>query len=136
LSSDDEEYLTPKNLAKTIPRQKDCVSRLLTITRLFFYSPPEPPQNWEQINPNLNDTHSDLVEIDSTFFIVDINNCWRQPEETHSMYAEFSNASGTRFFIIQHGVVVEANFCLRRDVIVWGLSKCRGEIVCEKAVAK
>jgi hypothetical protein len=55
LSSDDEEYLTPNNVAETTPRRSDCATRFLTASRLFLNSPPEAPKNRGQIDPNLND---------------------------------------------------------------------------------
>jgi len=83
LSSDDEEYLTPNNLAQTTPRQSDRTAHILTAARLYLNSPPEALKNWGQINPNLNDYHSDPMEISSTFWIPDITDWWRQQEETH-----------------------------------------------------
>jgi hypothetical protein len=72
LSSDDEEYLTPNNVAETTPGQSDRAARLLTAARLYLNSPHEAPKNWGQINSNLNDYHSDPMEISSTFWIPDI----------------------------------------------------------------
>jgi len=73
-SSDDEEYLTPNNVAETTPGQRDRAARLLATARLYLNSPREAPKNWGQINPNLNDYHSDPMEISSTFWILDITN--------------------------------------------------------------
>jgi hypothetical protein len=70
--------MTAKNVAKTSPRQSDRAARLLSTARLYLYSPSEAPKNWGQINPNLNDYHSDPMEISSTFWIPDITNWWRQ----------------------------------------------------------
>jgi len=39
LSSGDEEYLTPKNLAETTPWWRDRAARLLTAARLYMNSP-------------------------------------------------------------------------------------------------
>jgi hypothetical protein len=72
LSSDDEEYLMPNNVAETTPGRSDCAAHLLTAARLYLNSPPEAPKNWGQINPNLNDYHSNPMEISSTFWIPDI----------------------------------------------------------------
>jgi len=83
LSSDDEEYLTPNNVAETTPGRSDHAARLLTATRFYLNSPPEAPKNWGQINPNLIDYHADPMEISSTFWITDITDWWRQQEETH-----------------------------------------------------
>jgi len=119
LSSDDEEYLTPNNVAEMTPRESDRAARLLTAARLYSNSPPEAPKNWGQINPNLNDYHSDPMEISSTFSILDITDWWRQQEETHSKCANLSNVARDIFSIIPHGVGVEASFSLGRDVIGW-----------------
>jgi len=77
LSSNDEKYLTPNNVAETTPGWSDRTARLLTAARLYLKSPPEAPKNWGQINPNLNDYHSDQMEISSTFWIPDITDWWR-----------------------------------------------------------
>ena len=76
LSSGDEEYLTPKNLAKTTPRWSNRAARSLTATRLYLNLPPELPMNWGQVNSNLDDCHSDPMEISSTFWIPDIAEWW------------------------------------------------------------
>jgi len=93
LSSDDEEYLTTNNVAEMTPGRSDRAARLLTAARLDLNSPPEPPKNWGRINPNLNDYHSDPMEISSTFWIPDITDWWRQQEEMHSKYADLSNVA-------------------------------------------
>jgi len=136
LSSDDEEYLTPKNVAETTPGRSDRAARLLTAAGLSVNSPPEAPKNWGQINPNLDDYHSDPMEISSTFWIPDITDWWRQQEETHSKYADLSNVARDIFSIIPHGVAVEASFSLGRDVIGWRQSKTTGETLREKVVAR
>jgi hypothetical protein len=106
----------------------------LTAARLYLNSPPEAPKNWGQINPNLNDYHSDPMEISSICWIPDITDWWRQQEETPSKYADLSNVAHDRFSIIPHGVAVEASFSLGRDVIAWRQSKTRGETLREKVV--
>jgi len=65
-SSDDEEYLMPNNVAKTTPGRSDRAALLLTTPTLYLNTPHELPQNCGQTNPNLNDYHSDPVEIIST----------------------------------------------------------------------
>jgi hypothetical protein len=136
LSSDDEEYLTPNNVAETTPRRSDRAAHLLTAARLYLNSPPEAPKNWGQINPNLNDYHSDPMEISSTFWIPDITNWWQQQEETHSKYADISKVVRDMFSIIPHGVGVEASFSLGRDVIGWRQSKTTGETLREKVIVR
>jgi hypothetical protein len=91
----------------------------LTAPRLYLNSPPEVPKNWRQINPNVNDYHSDPMENISTFWIPDITDWWRQQEETQSKYADLSNVARHIFSVIPHGVEVEASFSLGRDVIGW-----------------
>jgi len=135
-SSDDEEYLTPNNVAETTPGRSASAARLLTAARLYLNSPPEAPYNWGQINPNLNDYHSDPMEISSTFWIPDITDWWRQQEETHSKYADISNVARDIFSIIPHGVGVEASFSLGRDVIGWRQSKTTGETLHENVVVR
>jgi hypothetical protein len=61
----------PNNVAETTPGRSDCAARLLTAIRLYLNSPPEAPKNWGQINPNLNDYHTDPMEISITFSIPD-----------------------------------------------------------------
>jgi len=133
-SSNDEEYLTPNNVAETTPGWSDHTVHLLTAARLYLNSPPEAPKDWGQINPNLNDYHSNLMEISCTFWLPDITDWWRQQEEMHSKYAELSNVARDIFSIIPHGVRVEASFSLGQDVIGWRQSKTTGETLRKKVV--
>jgi len=134
LTSKDEEYLMPQNVAKTMPSQSDCAVSLLTAARLNSNSPPEMPQNWGQINPNFHDHHSDPREISSTFSIPDITGWWCQQEETYSKYANLSNLPGDIFHIIPHGVGDEACFSLEWDIIRWRQSKTTRETCCETVI--
>jgi hypothetical protein len=109
---------------------------LLTVARLYLNSPPEAPTNWGQINPNLNDYHSDPMESSSTCWIPDITDWWRQQEETHSKYADLSNVARDIFSIIPHRVRVETSFSLGRDVIGWRQSKTTGETLREKVIVR
>jgi len=127
LSSDDEEYLTPNNVAETTPGRSNRAARLLTAARPYWNPPPEAPKNSGQINPNLNDYHCDPMEFSSTFWRPDIPNWWRQQEETHSKYADLCNVTRNIFSIIPHGVRVEASFSLGRDGIGWRQSNTTGE---------
>jgi len=136
LSSDDEEYLTPNNVAETTPGQSDRAASLLTAARLYLNSPPEAPKNWGQINPNLHDYHSNPMEIRSTFSLPHITDWWRKQEETHSKYADHSDVACDIFSIIPHGVGVEASFSLGRDVIGWRQSKTSGETLHEKVIVR
>jgi hypothetical protein len=103
-------------VAETTLGRSDRAARLLAAARLYLNSPPELPQNWGQINPNLNDYHSDSMEISSTFWLPDITDWWQQQEETHSKYADLSNVACYIFSFIPHGVGVEASFSLGREV--------------------
>jgi len=49
LSSDDDEYLMPTNVAETTPGGSDRVARLSSAVRLYFNLPPELPQNWGKL---------------------------------------------------------------------------------------
>jgi len=77
-SSDDEQYLRPDHVDETTPGQSDLAAHLLTADRLYLNSPSEAPKHWGQINPNLNDYHSNPMEISSTFWIPDMTDWWRQ----------------------------------------------------------
>jgi hypothetical protein len=84
----------------------------LTAATLYLNSLPEAPKNWGQINPNLNDYHSDRMEISSSLWIPDITDWWRQQEAMHSKYANLSNGARDIFSILPHAVGVEASFSL------------------------
>jgi len=117
LSSDDAEYLTPNTVAELTPKRSDWAARLLITARLYLNLPAEPPNNWGQINPNLNDYHSDLTHTSSTFWSPDITDWRHQPEDTHSKSADLSNVGSDIFSIIPNGVGVEVNCSRARDVI-------------------
>jgi len=63
LSTYDEEYLMPTNVAKMRCGQSDRTAPLMTAASLYLYSPPQLPQNWGEIIRNHNDYHSDPMEI-------------------------------------------------------------------------
>jgi len=136
LSSDDEEYLMPNNVPETTPGRSNRAARVLTAVRLYLNSPPEATKNWGKSNPNLNDYHSDPMEISSTFWIPDRTDWLRQQEETHTKYADLSNVACDIFPIIPPGVGVEASFSLGRDVIGWRQSKTKGETLRQKVVVR
>jgi len=119
-----------------MPGQSYYAARLLTAARLYFSPLPEAPKNWEQINPNRNDYHSDPMEIRSTFLLPDITEWWRQQEETHSKYADLSNVARNIFSIIRRGVEVEASFSIGRDVIGWRQSETTGETLLERVIVR
>jgi hypothetical protein len=132
--SEEEEYTKPNSGAKTTPGPSDHAACLLSAARFCLNSPPEAPKNWGQINSNLNDYHSNPMEISSTFRILDISDWWHQQEEMHSKYANLSNVALNIFYIIPNGVQVEARFSLRQDVIGWRRSKTTGRTLHEKVV--
>jgi len=126
----------PNNVAEMTPGQSDHAAHSLTASSLHLNSPCELPQNWGQINLNLNDYHSNPMEISSTFWLPDITDWWQQQEETNSKYGYLSNVARNIFSIIPHGVGVEASFSLGQDVIGWKQSKTRGKTLCEKVVVR
>jgi len=136
LSSNEEEYLTRNNVAETTPGRSDRAALILTVARLYLNSPPKAPKNWGQINPNLNNYHSNAMEICSIFWISDITDWWCHQEEMHSKYTDLSNVARDIFSIIPYGVGVEASFSLARDVIGWRQSKTTGETIREKVVVR
>ena len=93
LSSDDQPYVTPNDAAETTTRCSDRTACLLTTDRLYLNSAPKAPKNWGQNDPNLNDYHCQPMEISSTFWLLDITDCWRQQEETHSKCTDVSNVA-------------------------------------------
>jgi hypothetical protein len=119
MSSDDEEYLTSDNMAETIPGRSDNAAHLWAAGGPYFTPLPETPKNWGQINPNLDDCHSDPMEFINTLWIPDITDWWYQQGETHCRNTNHSNVAHDIFSIIPHGVALEASFSLGRDVIIW-----------------
>jgi hypothetical protein len=126
----------PTNVTEMTPGQSARAVRLFTTARLYLKSPPELPPNWGQINPNLNDYHTDPMDISRTFWLPHITDWWRQQEETHSQYPDLSNVARDIVSIIPHGVGVEARVSLERDVIMWRQSKSTGETLRKKVVER
>jgi len=135
-SSDDDEYLKSKNVAKMTPGHIDRAALLLTAAGLFFNSPPYAPTNWGQMNPNLNEYHSDPFEITSPFWLSDNTNWWYQQEETLSKYADLSIVERGIMPIKPHCVGVGASFSFGRDMVGWRQSKTIGEALRETRVVK
>ena len=123
LWSDNWDYSTPKDVAETTPGWSYHAACLLTAARLYCNSPPEAPNNWGRINPNLDDYHYDPIQISSTFWLQDITDWWHQQEEMHSKYANLSNVARVIFSIISHVVGVEASFILRKMSLAAGSQK-------------
>jgi hypothetical protein len=135
-SSDDEEYIILNNVAETTLGNSDRAAHWLTAARLYLNSRSEFPQNWAQINPNLDGYHSDAMEICCTFWLPDITYWWQQLEERHWMYANLSNVAHDVFSLISLPVWVEARGSLARDVIGWMQTNTTGETILEKVIVK
>jgi hypothetical protein len=75
--------------------------------------------NWWRISANINDYHSDGIEMSSTFWIPEITNWWRQQRETHSEFAVHINDAQDIFSVIPHDVAVEASSSLGQNIISW-----------------
>jgi hypothetical protein len=133
-SSDDAEYLTPANMVESTPGRSHRTARLLTATTLYLNSPPEAPRRWGQINPNLNDYHTDAMEVSSAFWMPDITDWWRNQGILNTKYTDLDDVACEIFSIMPHGVGVEASFSLGRDVIGWKQSKTTGQTLSEKVV--
>jgi len=136
LFSDDEEYITPNNMAEITTGQSNGAAPIMTATRLRLKFPPEAVNNWGQINRNLNDYHTYPMDICSTFWIPDRTDWWRQQYKTHTKYANLSNQVREIFSIIPHGVGVVTSFSFRRDVIGWRQSKSSCETLRKKAIVR
>jgi len=136
LSSNDEECITPSNVAETTPGRSHCAAHLLTAASLNLDSPPAAQMNWWQIHPNLNDYDSDPTEISNTFSLPAITDWWGQQEEMHWKYPDLSNVACDIFSIIPHGVGVMASFSLGRDIIGWRQSKTTCETLQEKVIVR
>jgi len=52
LSSDDDDYIMPKGAGEMTPGRINRATRIFTATRLYLNSPPELPQNWDQVIQN------------------------------------------------------------------------------------
>jgi len=100
-------------VAELTPRQNDHAVRLLPTPSLHLNAPPATPKHWGPINPNLNDYHTNPMEISSTFWLPDITDWWRQQEETHSRYTDLSNGAHDMFSIVPHVVGVQASISVR-----------------------
>jgi len=134
LSHDDEHYLMPTTVAETTPRRSDCTAYLLTAARLYLISPPEAPNNWGQIDPNVNDYRPDPIVISSTFCIPNITDWWHQQEDTHAKYANHPIVACFIFAIIPDGVGGDASLSNAWDYIRLRQSTTRGEILGEQVV--
>jgi hypothetical protein len=80
MSSNDDGYMNPNNVAETANGQHNSAVRLLTVCCLYFDSPPEAPKNWWQMNRNFKNNHSGTIESSHKFRILDDTN-WRHQQE-------------------------------------------------------
>jgi len=119
-------------VAETTPRRRDRAACILTTARLCMNPLPKLPNNWGQVDLNLNDYHSNPMEISSRFWIPDIANWRRHKDETHSKYANLANVAQDIFSIIPDGVRVEGSVSLGWDVIGWIQWNTTGETVCQE----
>jgi len=125
-----------KSIAETTHRQSDWEPCLLTAARLYLNSQPESPQHWGQVDPNLNDYHSDPMENCGTFWLPDITDWCHQQEETHSKYANLSDGACDIFSILQHAVRVEATYSLGWEDISWRQSETNSETLQKQVVVE
>ena len=131
-----DKYLRPDNVAVTTPGESDRVARVWIAARLYLNSPPEAPQNWGQIYPNLNDYNSGSMEVSSTFWSLDITDLWRKKEEPEWKHADLSNVASDICFIIPPVIGVEASFPLEQEGFGWRQSKTTGETVRQMVFAR
>jgi len=136
VSSDDDEYLMPNDVAETRPARSDRAAPLLTTARLNLNSLHEAPPNWGQINRNLNDYDSDPMKICSTSWLPDIADWWRQQDETPSKYPAHSDVSRDILSNIPHVVGEEATASLGQGVIGWRQIEITGETLREEVVVR
>jgi len=136
LFSDDNEYLTPNNVAATTPGRSDRAAHIFPAARLCLNSPHAGPNTWGQTNPNLNDYHSNPMDISTTYWVLDITDWWRQQEETHSKYTDLCYVARDIVSIIPCGVTAGASFSLGRVVVRWRQSKTTGEMLCEEVIVR
>jgi hypothetical protein len=134
--SSDEEYLAPNNVAEMTRGRSDRTAGLFTAAQLYLISLPEAPKNWGEMNPNLNDVHSDPMKISSTYWVPDITNWWCQQEEMHSKYTDLSNAACDIFSTIPVSLGVKACYSFGQVVIVWRQSNTTGMTLCEKVIVR
>jgi len=121
---------------RTTPGRSDRAARLSTAAKLYLNLPPEAPKNWGQSIPNLNDYHSDPMEISSTFWSPDIRDWWCQHAEAHSKCADHSHVARGIFSIIPHGFRSQASSYHGRDVIGWKQSKTSVTTLRKKVVVR
>jgi len=136
MSHNDEEYITSKSMAETTHGPRDCTAHILTASQLYFNSQSESQKYWVQVISNPQDYHSDLMEISSTFRLLEITDWCGQQVEPHWKYTDNLNLAHDIFSPVLNGVRVEANFSLGREVIDCRQSKTTGKTLWEKVVVR
>jgi hypothetical protein len=117
LSSSDKVYLRAKSIAETTSRQSNYVSCSLTPAGLNISAPPELLHNLGQINPNINNYHTNCVGIISIYCVPDITARWCQQNQAHSKYTDHSIVAYNIFSFIPCGVRLEGSICLGLHLI-------------------
>jgi hypothetical protein len=125
VSSNNGQYLTPECFAAITHGWHNWAARVMTPSRLYSSSPHEKSKSSRQIHQNLNDNHSDPIEITRTLCLPDITNCLWQQGETHLKYAALSTVVHDRFSIIPDSVGGKASFSHRWDIIHGTVSNYR-----------
>jgi hypothetical protein len=90
--------------------------------------------NWGQINPHLNEYHSDPKEISSSFLILIIIACQDQLQEMHSKYPDLSNVARNIDSVIPDCDFMKVSISLLQDVIGLRQSKTTGNSVRKKSL--
>jgi hypothetical protein len=107
----------PKSIAEMTPGRIDWAICYMTTARHYLNSWADVPLHWQQLNPNLNDCHSDCMEISSTCWLLDITDWWCQQGEMHSKHTDTSIVAQNIISTGLQGVGVEASIALGRDII-------------------
>ena len=114
LFTDDEKYITPKNMAEKTLSKRNYAACLFIAARLYINSLPESPR---QVNFIFSDSHFGPIDILSIFWVPDITYWWHPHETMHSKSADLSTLAYYTFTTIPYGVGVKASFSLAREVI-------------------
>jgi len=136
MSCEDEEYTTPKWMAKKAHRWSNRTAHILSAARRCLNSPPESPKQWEHVNANVNNYHSNPRGISRILWIPDIIDWWQQQQETHWKCTNLCNIAAIILSNIPQDVRVQARHSPVRDVIGWRQSKSTGETHLENFVLR
>jgi len=136
VSSDDEEYFMPERTAEITPGQRNCAVCFLTAVRICLDSPSKVKMIWGQVDPSLNDFHSDHMQSSGTFWPLDITDWCRQQAEMHPTFTNLSNVAQDIFSIIPHIVGVKASLTLGQDQIGCRLRETTSNMYREKVAVR